>query len=292
MKNFVGVIVILLGFLVYGSLFVVSEGSKAIVIQFGKVQRDSNNQTVVFEPGLHFKLPIFDLVVLLDSRIQTLDEVPSRFVTSEKKDLIVDLYVKWKIKDFAKYYLATGGIKGNAEVLLQQKVNNGLRSEFGTRTISQIVSGERSELMDEAMNQAATSSDELGIEIVDVRVKQINLPPEVRNFIFERMRTEREAVAREHRSEGKKKADFIKADVDARVTVLLADAERNARKLKGEGDAQAAKIYADTYAKDAEFYHFLRSMDAYKASFKDKSDVLVVEPNSDFFRYMKAPKGK
>ena len=161
MKNFIGVIVILLGFLAYGSLFVVSEGNKAIVIQFGKVQRDSENQTVVFEPGLHFKLPIFDRVVVLDARIQTLDEMPSRFVTSEKKDLIVDLYVKWKIKDFAKYYLSTGAIKGNAEILLQQKVNNGLRSEFGTRTISQIVSGERSELMDEAMNQASTSSDEL-----------------------------------------------------------------------------------------------------------------------------------
>lgn len=292
MKNFIGVIVIVLAFLVYGSLFVVTEGQKAIVIQFGKVQRDTNDTTVVFEPGLHFKLPIFDRVVTLDSRIQTLDEVPDRFVTAEKKDVIVDLYVKWKIKDFAKYYLATGGIKASAEVLLQQKVNNGLRSEFGTRTISQIVSGERSELMDEAMTQASSSSDELGIEIVDVRVKQINLPPEVRNYIFQRMRTERDAVAREHRSEGKKKAEFIKADMDAKITVLLADAERNARKLKGEGEAHAAKIYADSYTKDPEFYSFLRSMDAYKASFHDKSDVMVLEPTSDFFRYMKGQKGK
>jgi modulator of FtsH protease HflC len=292
MKNFIAVIVILLGFAAYGSLFVVSEGQKAIVIKFGKVQRDSENNTVVFNPGLHFKYPLIDRVVSLDARIQTLDEVPDRFVTAEKKDLIVDLYVKWKIKDFAKYYLATGGIKDSAEILLQQKVNNGLRSEFGTRTISQIVSGERSELMDEAMAQASNSSDELGIEIVDVRVKQINLPVEVRNFIFQRMRTERDAVAREHRSEGKEKAEFIKADMDAKVTVMLADAERNARKLKGEGDAQAAKIYAETYTKDPEFYSFLRSMDAYKASFNSKSDVLVVEPDSDFFRYMKGQKGK
>jgi modulator of FtsH protease HflC len=292
MKNLIAVLVILLGFAAYGSLFVVSEGQKAIVIKFGKVQRDADNTTVVFEPGLHFKLPLVDRVVTLDSRIQTLDEVPDRFVTAEKKDLIVDLYVKWRIKDFAKYYLATGGIKDSAEVLLQQKVNNGLRSEFGTRTISQIVSGERSELMDEAMAQASTSSDELGIEIVDVRVKQINLPVEVRNFIFQRMRTERDAVAREHRSEGKEKAEFIKADMDAKITVMLADAERNARKLKGEGDAQAAKIYAETYTKDPEFYSFLRSMDAYKASFNSKSDVLVVEPDSDFFRYMKGQKGK
>ncbi|MFT6776676.1 MAG: membrane protease subunit HflC [Paraglaciecola sp.] len=293
MKNFIALIIVALGLLIFGSLFVVEEGNKAIVIQFGKVQRNSDTDiTKVFEPGLHLKLPFFDRVVKLDARIQTLDEAPDRFVTSEKKDLIVDLYVKWKIEDFAKYYLATGGIKSSAEILLQQKVNNGLRSEFGTRTIQQIVSGERSELMDEAMEQASSSSDELGIEIIDVRVKQINLPLEVRNFIFQRMRTEREAVAREHRSEGKEKAEFIKADIDAKITVMLADAERNLRKLKGEGEAQAAQIYAETYTKDPEFYRFLRSMDAYKASFNSKQDVLVVEPDSDFFRYMKNPSGK
>ncbi|MFT4808422.1 MAG: membrane protease subunit HflC [Paraglaciecola sp.] len=293
MKNFIALIIVALGLLIFGSLFVVEEGNKAIVIQFGKVQRDSETgDTTVFEPGLHLKLPFFDRVVTLDARIQTLDEVPDRFVTAEKKDLIVDLYVKWKIEDFAKYYLATGGIKAGAEILLQQKVNNALRSEFGTRTIQEIVSGERSELMDEAMAQASTSSDELGIQIIDVRVKQINLPLEVRNFIFQRMRSEREAVAREHRSEGKEKAEFIKADIDAKITVMLADAERNLRKLRGEGEAQAAQIYAETYTKDPEFYRFLRSMDAYKKSFSSKQDVLVVEPDSDFFRYMKDPSGK
>ncbi len=293
MKNFIALIIVALGLLIFGSLFVVEEGNKAIVIQFGKVQRDSESgDTTVFEPGLHLKLPFFDRVVTLDARIQTLDEQPDRFVTAEKKDLIVDLYVKWKIEDFAKYYLATGGIKSSAEILLQQKVNNGLRSEFGTRTIQQIVSGERSELMDEAMAQASSSSDELGIKIIDVRVKQINLPLEVRNFIFQRMRSEREAVAREHRSEGKEKAEFIKADIDAKITVMLADAERNLRKLRGEGEAQAAQIYAETYTKDPEFYSFLRSMDAYKKSFSSKQDVLVVEPDSDFFHYMKNPSGK
>jgi membrane protease subunit HflC len=293
MKNFIALIIVALGLLIFGSLFVVEEGNRAIVIQFGKVQRDSETgDTTVFEPGLHLKLPFFDRVVTLDARIQTLDEVPDRFVTAEKKDLIVDLYVKWKIEDFAKYYLATGGIKAGAEILLQQKVNNALRSEFGTRTIQEIVSGERSELMDEAMTQASTSSDELGIKIIDVRVKQINLPLEVRNFIFQRMRSEREAVAREHRSEGKEKAEFIKADIDAKITVMLADAERNLRKLRGEGEAQAAQIYAETYTKEPEFYRFLRSMDAYKKSFSSKQDVLVIEPDSDFFRYMKNPTGK
>ena len=293
MKNFAIALIVTLGVLGLGSLFVVKEGNKAIVIQFGKVQRDSETgQTVVFDPGLHFKLPFIDRVVNLDARIQTLDDAPGRFVTSEKKDLIVDSYVKWKIKDFARYYLSTGGFKDQAEALLKQKVNNGLRSEFGTRTIAQIVSGERSELMDEAMEQAAGSSDELGIEIVDVRVKQINLPLEVSNSVFQNMRAERAAVAREHRSQGKEQSEIIKADIDAKVTVMLADAERNARKLRGEGDAQAAKIYADTYSQSPEFYSFLRSMDAYRASFNSKQDVLILDPSSDFFKYMKDTKGQ
>lgn len=292
MKNFTIALIVTVLVLGYGSLFVVSEGTKAIVIQFGKVQDDGAGETKVFEPGLHFKLPFIDRVIHLDSRVQTLDDQPDRFVTTEKKDLIVDSYVKWRIKDFARYYLSTGGNRLQAEALLKQKVNNGLRSEFGTRTIAQIVSGERSELMDEAMAQASTSSDELGIKIVDVRVKQINLPTEVSSSIFQRMRAERDAVAREHRSKGKEQSEIIKANIDAKVTVMLADAERNARKLRGEGDALAAKIYADTYSQSPEFYSFLRSMDAYRNSFNSKQDVLVVEPNSDFFRYMKDTTGK
>lgn len=293
MKNLIIAIVIALGIMGSSALFVVKEGERAIVIQFGKVQRDSaTGDTRVFEPGLHFKVPFIDTVRVLDARVQTLDDAPDRFVTSEKKDLIVDSYVKWKIKDFARYYLSTGGNKLQAEALLKQKVNNGLRSEFGTRTISQIVSGERSALMNQAMEQAATSSDELGIEIVDVRVKQINLPTEVSNSIFQRMRAERAAVAREHRSEGQEQAEVIRADMDAKVTVMLADAERNARQVKGEGDAMAAQIYADTYSKNPEFYSFLRSMDAYKKSFNSKQDVLIVEPDSDFFRFMNSTSGK
>ena len=293
MRNFAIAIIATLVILGLGSLFVVKEGNKAIVIQFGKVQRDAETgQTVVFNPGIHFKLPFIDRVVALDARIQTLDDSPGRFVTSEKKDLIVDSYVKWKIEDFARYYLSTGGFKDQAEALLKQKVNNGLRSEFGTRTISEIVSGERSELMDEAMEQAAQSSDELGIKIVDVRVKQINLPLEVSNSVFQNMRAERAAVAREHRSQGKEQSEIIKADIDAKVTVMLAEAERNARKLRGEGDAQAAKIYADTYSKNPEFYSFLRSMDAYRSSFNSKQDVLILDPSSDFFKYMKDTKGQ
>ena len=292
MKNLAIAVLVLLVILASGCLFVVTEGERAIVIQFGKVQRDEvSGDTKVFEPGLHFKLPFIDSVKHLDARVQTLDGAPDRFVTSEKKDLIVDSYVKWRIDDFARYYLSTGGNKLQAEALLKQKVNNGLRSEFGTRTIAQIVSGERSALMNQAMEQASTSSDELGIEIVDVRVKQINLPTEVSNSIFQRMRAERAAVAREHRSEGQEQAEVIRADIDAKVTVMLADAERNARQIRGEGDALAAQIYADAYSKNAEFYSFLRSMDAYKASFSSKQDVMVIAPDSDFFRYMNVSKG-
>ena len=294
MKNLLITVVVLFVILLSGSLFVVSEGERAIVIQFGKVQRDdATGETRVFEPGLHFKLPFIDSVRRLDARIQTLDDVPDRFVTSEKKDLIVDSYVKWKIADFAKYYLSTqGGNKLQAEALLKQKVNNGLRSEFGARTIAQIVSGERSALMNQAMEQASESSKELGIQIVDVRVKQINLPNEVSNAIFQRMRAERAAVAREHRSEGQEQAEVIRADIDAKVTVMLADAERNARQVRGEGDALAAQIYATSYSKNPDFYSFLRSMDAYRKSFNGKDDVMVLAPDSDFFKYLGNSKGK
>lgn len=287
MKNFGLVIVVILAMLSFSGLFVVPEGQKAIVLEFSKVKKDSEDNPVVYEPGLQFKMPFISQVRKLDSRIQTLDGSPDRFVTSEKKDLIVDSYVKWRVKDFSKFYLRARGDKQYAETLLKQKVNNGLRTNFGSRTIREIVSGERSALMEEALSQASESAAELGIEVLDVRVKKINLPTEVSNSIFQRMRAERSAVAKEHRSEGTEKAEKIRADVDRRVTVMLADAERNARSVRGEGDALAAKIYADAYNKDAEFYSFLRSLDAYKATFKNKEDVMVLSPDSDFFKYMK-----
>jgi membrane protease subunit HflC len=292
MKNLLAIVVIILLGLAYNSIFVVKEGTRSIVVQFGKVKADDEGKTEVFNPGLHFKLPFFDKVKPLDARIQTLDEQPDRFVTIEKEDLIVDSYVKWKILDFERYYLSTGGDKFKAESLLKQKVNNGLRSEFGSRTIKQIVSGERSELMDEAMEQASGSSDELGIQIVDVRVKQINLPTEISESIFNRMRSERAAAAREYRSEGKEQGEIIRANIDAKVTIMLADAERNALQLRGEGAAQSAKIYAETFSKDPEFYSFIRSMDAYRNSFNSKQDVIVLEPDSEFFNYLKSQSGR
>lgn len=288
MKNFMLALLALIAIVVYSSVFVVQEGERGIVFQFSKIQRDAGGAVVVFEPGLHFKLPMIENVRTLDAKVQTLDDPADRFVTAEKKDLLVDSYVKWRIKDFGKYYLSTGGRTDRAENLLKQYINNGLRTEFGTRTIQQIVSGERTELMTRALSQAGKGSEELGIEILDVRVKKINLPDEISNNIFQRMRAERTAVAKEHRARGMEQAEIIRADVDARVTVMVAEAERNSRTTRGEGDALAAKVYAEAYNKNAEFFSFVRSLEAYNRSFNSKSDVLVVQPDSDFFQYMKS----
>ena len=292
MKNIIGILIVLSLLMGVASVFVVKEGQRGIVIKFGKVKRDDAGVTVVYEPGLQFKLPLVETVKIIDARIQTIDKAAVRFVTVEKKDLMVDSYIKWKIADFAQYYLSTGALQTRAEDLLEQKVNNGLRTAFGSRTIADIVSGERSELMVQAMDAAQLSAVDLGIEIIDVRVKQINLPPEVRHSIFNRMRAERHAVAKEHRSEGNEKAEVIRANIDAKVTVMLAEAQKQSLSVRGQGDADAANIYAETFKKDAEFYSFVRSLEAYKNSFRNKNDVMVLQPDSDFFNYMNVSKGE
>lgn len=231
------------------SLIVVNEGERAIVSRFGKILKDGG-ETRIYAPGLHFKIPGIDKIKFLDSRIQTMDGAADRFVTSEKKDLMVDSYVKWRIADHEKYYLSTnGGNKAQAESLLQRKINNDLRTEFGRRTITEIVSGSRDELQQDALNNAMESSEDLGIEVVDVRVKQINLPANVSSSIYQRMRAERTAVAKEHRAQGKEQAEIIRAKTDAGVTIQIAEAQRKALEVRGEGDAISAKIYADAYNK-------------------------------------------
>ena len=290
MKRLLIIIIALAGLFAYTSLYVVNEGERGIKIRFAAVLKDSAGTTAVFEPGLHFKVPFIDKVRFLDARIQTLDGEPDRFVTSEKKDLIVDSFVKWRIKDFATYYLRTGGgNKYQAENLLKQKVSDGLRNAFGTRTISQIVSGERSELMSDALRDASLKAEDLGIELIDIRVKQIELPQAVRSSIYKRMRAERQAVAKEHRSKGKEQSEIIRADIDAKVAIMLASADSQARITRGEGDAEAATIYANVYGKDPEFFSFLRSMDAYKKSFNNQRDIMIIKPDSEFFKYMKDP---
>ncbi|MBL1376025.1 protease modulator HflC [Zobellella iuensis] len=290
------VLLVVLGLVVvvlYSSVFVVGEGERGIVLQFGKVKREQGSDLpTVYQPGLHFKVPMIDQVRKLDARVQTLDDQVDRFVTSEKKDLIIDSYVKWRIDNFAQYYLATGG--GNrmqAENLLRRRINNSLRSEIGSRTIRDIVSGERGDVMESALRGLLESSSELGIKVLDVRIKQINLPTEVSNSIYQRMRAERTAVAREHRSEGREQAEILKAEADRRVTVMIAEAQRNSRTLRGEGDALAARIYADAYSADPEFFSFIRSLEAYRKSFEHGGDMMILKPEGDFFRYLKDPSG-
>ncbi len=288
MKNFLAIIISAIFLLVVSSVFVISEGERGIVFKFSKIKRDSTTgDMMVFEPGLHFKIPLIEKVRKIDARIQTLDEAPDRFVTSEKKDLMVDSFVKWRIVDFSTYFLRTSGSVDNARALLKQKVNNGLRTEFGNRTIKEIVSGDRSSIMSKALESAKSSRADLGIEVVDVRIKAINLPTEVSVSIYERMRAERTAVAKEHRSQGQEQSEIIRATIDAKVTVMLATAQKESFEIRGDGDALAAKVYADAYKKDPEFFAFYRSLEAYEKSFSSKSDIMVVKPDSDFFRYLK-----
>lgn len=294
MRKFLLPIIVVIAAVLYSSIVVVTEGTRGIMLRFNKVQRDAENKVVVYEPGLHFKLPLIDSIKVLDARIRTLDGSATRFVTVEKKDLLVDSYVKWKISDFGRFYTATGGGDYNqASSLLSRKVNDRLRSEIGTRTIKDIVSGTRGELMvgaKKALNSGQDSTAELGIEVVDVRVKQINLPDEVSSSIYQRMRAERDAVAREHRSQGKEKAAFIQADVDRKVILILANANKAAQELRGNGDAAAAKLYSQAFAQEPQFYSFIRSLKAYESSFEGSDNMMILKPDSDFFRFMQALK--
>ena len=280
---------ILLVLIFMSSAFIISEGQDGIVMQFSKVKRDAEGQPIAYPPGLHFKVPFIDSVRSLDTRIQTLDDQPDRFVTSEKKDLIIDSYVKWQIDDLAVYFLATGGNKMQAEALLKRKINNGLRSEIGSHTIKEIVSGKRGEVMETSLKRMARSR-ELGIKVIDVRIKKINLPDEVSNSVYKRMRAERLAVAKEHRSKGQEQSEVIRANIDRKVSIMLAQANKESLQVRGSGDAQSSQIYGDSYSKDAEFFSFLRSMQAYEKSFNGKDDVMVLSPDSDFFKYMNSKK--
>ncbi|MFC0309734.1 protease modulator HflC [Gallibacterium trehalosifermentans] len=296
MRKFLMPVIFVIAIILYSSIIVIPEGTRGIMLRFGKVQRDADNKVVVYSPGLHFKIPFIDGIKVLNARIQTLDGQADRFVTVEKKDLLVDSYVKWRIADFGKFFTSTGG--GDylrADSLLRRKVNDRLRSEIGARTIKDIVSGTRGELMldaRKALNTGADSTSELGIEVIDVRIKQINLPEEVSSSIYQRMRAERDAVAREHRSQGREKAAFIQADVDRKVTVILANANKKAQELRGEGDAVAAKIYADAFGQAPEFYNFIRSLKAYEKSFAQSDNLMIVKPDSEFFKFMQRPEGQ
>ena len=281
--NFVAVIVAVVFAVLAASIFTVDQRQFAIVFQLGEVRE------VIAKPGLYFKLPLIQNVRYFDNRILTLDSTePERFITSEKKNVLVDSFVKWKIVDPKLYYISVDGVEARAKTRLSQTVNAGLREEFGKRTVHDVVSGERDKIMEQMREKADFDARKIGVEIVDVRVKRVDLPTEVSESVYRRMEAERKRVANELRSEGSAEAEKIRADADKQREVIVAKAYRDAQIIKGEGDAKAAATYAEAFNQNPEFYAFYRSLEAYRGSFKNKSDVIVVEPNSDFFKYMKS----
>ena len=272
-------IVAILG--VSSTVFVVNETERAVMLKFGEVV------TADVPPGLHFKVPFMHKVRKFDARILTLDARPERFLTLEKKSLIIDSYAKWRIRDVQKYYTATNGEEMRTQALLAQRINDGLRNEVGERDMHEVVSGRRDELMAslaKTLNQVALT--ELGIEIVDIRVKQVDLPQDVRQSVFDRMNTERQREAREHRSRGHELAEGIRAAADREKVVIESSAYRDAESIRGDGDAKAASTYAEAYNRDPEFYAFWRSLKAYEESFANKSDIMLLKPDSEFFKYL------
>jgi len=280
------VLLILLAVLSPQVFYTVNMMEKAVLLQFKKIQKSD------YEPGLYLKWPFIETVKKFDKRTLTLDAEPERFLTREKKFLIVDSFIMWRIEDERKYFTTTGGDEFAAQRLLAQKVNAGLRDEFGLRTIQEVVSGERREVMEILKKQANTAASELGVHIVDVRIKKVDLPGEVSEAVYSRMISERTRVAKELRSQGEEAAEKIRADADRQRTEILAAAYREAQVIRGEGDAISAKTYADAYGKNEEFFSFYRSLEAYRKTFQGQGDVMVLEPDSEFFRYFNNPLGK
>ena len=268
------------------SVFVVHEREQAIKFRFGEIIKAD------FEPGLHFKVPFVNNVIKFSDQILTLDNRPERFLTGERKFVLVDFFVKWRISDVTGFYIATAGDELMASQRLFAIITDSLRKEFAKRTIQEVVAGERGELMDEMMARARTVAADLGITIVDIRVKRIDLPDEVSGSVFERMRQERVRIAKQFRAEGAEMSVKIRAEADRLRTVMLAEAYRDAQRIRGEGDGRAAAIYAEAYQKDEDFYSFYRSLQAYRHSLGLEQDLLLIKPDSEFFRYLKSSEGK
>lgn len=268
------------------SVFTVTQTEKAIKFKLGEIVKSD------YEPGLYFKFPLINNVKKFDSRILTMDSRPERFLTAEKKNVIVDSFVKWRVGDVNTFYTAVAGDPMQANIRLDQVIKDALRSEFSKREIKQVVSTDRGMIREALIKNTAQVAKTLGVEIVDVQVKRIDLPSEVSNSVFLRMEAERERVAREFRSQGSEAAERIRADADKQREIILANAYRDAEILKGEGDAKAAEVYAQAYGKDVEFFGFYRSLNAYKESFKQSGNMLVLDPDSEFFKYFKQQKQK
>jgi membrane protease subunit HflC len=283
-QMWVGLLATVLLIIGSNSIYVIRETERGVLLKFGEVVNPN------LMPGLHIKVPFVNNVRVFDGRILTVDSNPERFFTQEKKALIVDSYAKFRVKDTAKFYTATNGEEARAAGLLSQRINDGLRNEVAARTVQEVVSGERDELMEaitERLSQVA--NQELGIEVIDVRVKKIDLPPDVSNSVYRRMNAEREKEARELRSQGQELAEGIRAAADREVTVLEANAFRDAEIIRGDGDALATQVYSEAYNRDPEFYSFVRSLRAYQETFSGGGDIMLVEPDSQFFQYLRNP---
>ncbi len=270
------------------SLFTVYETDKALIEYLGKLKVDDKTKVArIYYPGLHFKIPLLQEVRVFDMRLKVLDSQSSRITTKEKKDVLVDFYVLWQIDDLSLYYTRTGGHRNKAEQLLRQKIVADLKAEFGRHTIQEVVYGERLELMFRLREDMESTTKNIGISVIDVRIKRIDLPDEVRDSVYNRMRAERERVASEIRANGRAEAVRIHALAEKEKRIIVAHALKDAKKIKGEGDAIVTKIYADAYKLDPEFYFFYRSLDAYKNSFCSKSDIIVLSSSNEFFKYFK-----
>jgi len=278
-------VAVLFAVLVAGmSMFTVDQRERAIVFQLGEIR------AVIMEPGLNFKWPLIQNVRFFDNRILTMDTPDTeRYITSEKKNLLVDSFVKWRIVDVRQYYISVQGDEARAQTRLAQTINSSLREEFGKRTVHDVVSGEREEIMRVVRESVDDDARKIGVAIVDVRLKRVELPQEVSEAVYRRMEAERKSVAAELRSEGFSAAEKIRAEGERAREVIIAEAYRDAQRVKGEGDRKAAAVYARAFSENPEFYSFYRSLEAYRDGFKNKNDVLVLEPNSDFFKYLKNP---
>ena len=274
--------------MVLTSVFTITQGQHAIVLRLGRLVGDADTKKAkILAPGLHIKMPFVESVRTFDTRIQTLDIKSSRIVTKEKKDVIVDYYVKWRIDNLARYFKSTGGNQFKAETLLEQQLNTYLRAQFGKRTISDVVSGGRDDLMDILRERAEQQAGQLGIHVVDVRIKGIELPANTSNAIYQRMRADMQKIANRHRADGHGAAEAIQAAADAKVTVLLAKAKSEGQLIRAQGQSKAAVIYADAFGQNKDFFAFYRSLKAYESSFDSKQDILVLDQDSAFFTYFK-----
>jgi len=283
----IALLALLVVYLAADSFYTVRATERAVLLRFGAMQQ------VDVAAGLHFKLPFAEEVKRFSGQVLTLDSRPERFYTVEKRPLIVDSYVKWRVRDVARYYTATGGDELNAERRLQERVKTGLRNQISRRDVHEVVSGERDQLMqDLTADLNGVMREEFGVQVLDVRVKKIDLPEQVSNSVFERMRSERQVLAREHRARGREIALGIRADADRQQVVIEAEAYRQAEQIRGDGDARAAAIYAQAYERDSEFYQFYRSLAAYREVFSSERDLLLLEPDSEFFKYLKSQRGR